>query len=360
MNFLATRTWARRLTTLTAALAALFVAAGCSQADDADADDADADASDLTSPTDAVAIDRDAIFDAIDTDDDGVVARDDYEAELAARQASQRAAELDASFAVLAGERATVVSSAAGIELTVADVLASLIEFPPSQLDDPANPDRGWFIERLENMIDLRLVGVALSDLGFPVDLAASDVDINGQVVDIFAAGDFDRFARERVFNDNPELLARMMPRCVSVLLAQTLAQAEAARTRVRGGDDFAAVAADVGVISANADGTASLGCSSGLEWAERLGAFAETFAALGEGEIGEPYRIETEVVDSGEVWAVAFVDEVRPVESTSADLTQFRQMVLVNQVRSYEVTVEPRLGTWDQQAFGIVADPAA
>ncbi len=356
----ASPTRAARLAVGLAALAALLVAAGCSQDDVAD------DAVDATATTsaadqlDADPLDRDSIFDAIDVDEDGVVARDDYEAELAARHARERAAELDAAFAVLAGERDTVVLSAVGIELTVDDVLMSLIEFPPSQLDDPANPTREWFTERLENMIDLRLLGVALTDFGFDVDLDASDVDINQQVVDIFAAGEFDTFARDRVLSDNPELLERLAPRCVSVLLTETLAQAQAARNRVVEGDDFDVVAADVGVIPANADGTASLGCAVEADWSSRVGAFADTFVSLGAGEVGEPYRIETEVVDGGEVFAVAFVDEVREPEDNPDDLTAFRQMLLLDQVRSYDVTVEPRLGTWDREAFNIVTEPTA
>lgn len=347
-----------RTVVLVVLLGALSVMAGCSQGDDDDV------VTDQTTPPDVSVIDRDAIFDAIDVDDDGVVPRDDYEAELAARQARERQAELDRAFGVLASERATVVANAAGVglsfEVSVDEVLQSLVDFPPSQLDDPANPDRSWFTERLENMVELRLVAVALTDLGFAVDLDVSDVDVNQQVIDIFDAGDFHAFARDRIFDDNPELVAQLSSRCISVLLADTEADARAATNRVLGGEDFGAVAAEVGVISANADGTASLGCASATEWAQRVGEFAATFTQLGAGELGEPYRIETAAVDSGVLWAVAQVDDVLPPDDNPDDLTRFGQMLLLTEIRSYDVVVEPRLGTWDPETLSIVADPTA
>ena len=112
-------------------------------------------------------------------------------------------------------------------------------------MEDPENPTHEEFVSRLTSMLQLRLAAVALDELGFPVDIEASDEDINSQVQE-YLEGPFEEFAQQRSVDEDPSIERLATPHCVSALALTNEADAVAASERVRSGEPFGDVAAEV------------------------------------------------------------------------------------------------------------------
>ena len=305
-------------------------------------------------------------FDAVDADDDGVVTRDaldaaDRDAELAAEQEAlaEEEAALEAERAERAAQRAeqealaravfeddsAVAADFPGGQVSVAQVRASLASSPTSLMDDPQDPTHEEFVSRLTSMLQLRLAAVALDELGFPVDIDASDEDINAQV-QAHLEGPFEEFAQQRSIAEDPSIERLATPHCVSALVLTTEADAIAAAERVREGESVGDTAADVNLPNlTQSDG--AIGCGLPFD----LGFSNEMVLALLEinpGELTEPILLPSAASPTGELWVVMHLDDLQHDQTDLSAIGPFAGRVLTEIMAGYEVTVAPELGAWE------------
>ncbi len=311
----------------------------------------------------------DEVIDAVDTDGDGVVAREDVDdflaeteneaerieaereaARIEAEREAERAAREAAVQAFLADDTA-IAASFPGGELTVSTVLASIVEAPPSLMDDPTKPTRDQFVSRLTSMLQLRLVAVALTELGFPVDVAASDADINA-MAQARIEGPFEAFAQERSLSEDLSIERLATPHCVSALVLESEADALAATDRVRGGESLADVALEVnpqGLTEPNG----LIGCNLPLEMFG-TGQLPLTLIGLTVGELSEPVALPSGVSPTGELWVVLRLDDLLTDQTDLASIGPFAPRVLSGLMTTYEIDVAPALGTWTQSSLSV------
>lgn len=319
-------------------------------------------------------------FEAVDADDDGVVTRDaldaaeqaEQDAELAAEREAALAAEqeaLEAEQAEQAARRAeqealartvfedrsAVAAEFPGGQLTVAQVRDSLADSPPQTMGDPQNPTHEEFVARLTSMLQLRLAAVALEELGFPVDIDASDDDINAQVQG-HLEGPFEEFAQQRSIADDPTIERLATPHCVSALAVASEADATAASQRVRAGEALSEVAAAVNLPNLTQSGGA-IGCGLPLE----LGFSNEMVLALldiAPGELTEPVVLSSADSPTGELWVVLHLDSLSTDAIDLSAIGPFAGHVLTQVMFTYEVGIDPALGTWDTDSLRVFLPP--
>ncbi len=300
---------------------------------------------------------------AVDADDDGVVSRDaveaaEREAQVEAERASEEAqleaerAERDAARAVqeaayraLLADGTAIAAGFPGGQVSVGDVLANLVESPVTLMDDPENPTQEEFVSRLTSMVQLRLAGVALDGLGFPVDVTASDAEIDGQI-QAHLEGPFEEFAQQRAIEEDPSIERLATPHCVSALTLTTEIDAFAASDRVRAGDPFGDVAAAVNLPDlTEADGVIACGRPLDLNIGQEL-----TLALLGlePGELSEPLLVPSAASPTGEIWVVLRLDGLHSEETDLSAIGPFAGHVLTEVMSSYDVDVAPELGDWN------------
>jgi len=291
----------------------------------------------------------------LDTDGDGVVSRAaaeaaadeaELEAELDAERAERDAARAaqEAAYLELLADDAAVAASYPGGQLLIGDVSANIVDSPITLMDDPENPTHEEFVSRLTSMMQLRLAGIALDELGFPVDIGLPDAEINAQV-QAHLEGPFEEFAQQRAIEDDPSIERLATPHCVSALAATSEADAAAASERVQAGDAFGDVAASVNLPGlTDTDGT--IGC--GLPFQLRLP--SELTLALLELELGEltaPLLLPSTASPTGELWVVLHLDSLNTDAIDLSSIGPFAGRLLTEVMSTYEVSVAPALGTW-------------
>ncbi|WP_419912214.1 hypothetical protein [Candidatus Poriferisodalis sp.] len=304
-------------------------------------------------------------FEAVDADDDGVVTRDaldaaERDAELAAAQEAleaeraERAAQLaeqEALARAVYEDGSAVAASFPGGQLSVAQVRASLAASPMSQMDDPQDPTHEEFISRLTSMLQLRLAAVALDELGFPVDIDASDEDINAQM-QAHLEGPFEEFAQQRSVAEDPSIERLATPHCVSALVLTNEADASAAAERVRAGESVGDVAADVNLPGlTEADGSIECGRPFDLFGA---GEVSLALLEIEPGEVTEPILLPSAASPTGELWVVMHLDDLQHDQADLSAIGPFAGRVLTGIMIGYEVTVTPELGTWDPSSLAV------
>ena len=315
-------------------------------------------------------------FEAADADGDGVVSRDgidaanqraakeaeeaELEAELAAEQEvleaerAERAAaraEQEALARTVFEDRSAVAASFPGGQVLVAQVRDSLAESPQQTMGDAQNPTHEEFVSRLTSMLQLRLAAVALEELGFRVDIDASDEDINAQVRE-HLEGPFEEFAQQRSIADDPTIERLATPHCVSALAVASEADAASASERVRAGEALSDVAAAVNLPNlTQADG--AIGCGLPLE----MGFSNEMVLALldlAPGELTEPVVVSAAASPTGELWVVLHLDSLSTDEIDLSAIGPFAGHVLTQIMSTYEVGVAPALGTWNVDSLRV------
>lgn len=292
----------------------------------------------------------------LDTDNDGVVSRAaaeaaadeaELEAELDAQRAERDAARAvqEAAYRELLADGAVVAASYPGGQLLIGDVSANIVDSPITLMDDPENPTHEEFVSRLTSMIQLRLAGVALDELGFPVDITLADAEINAQV-QAHLEGAFEAFAQQRAIEEDPSIERLATPHCVSALAVTSEADAVAASERVQAGDAFGDVAAAVNLPGlTDTDGT--IGC--GLPFELRLP--SELTLALLELELGEltaPLVLPSTASPTGELWVVLHLDSLNTDVIDLSSIGPFAGRLLTEVMSTYEVSVAPALGAWN------------
>ena len=338
----------RRLAIGAVAGLAAFMAFGC-------ADDGDV----VTIHT---AVDPDLV-DALDTDDDGVVSRAAVataieQAELDAQREAEQAqleaerAERDAAravqeavFGALISDGAAVAATFPGGQVLVDDVRTNIVDSPVTLMDDPENPTHEEFVSRLSSMIQLRLAGVALDDLGFAVDISVSDEEINAQV-QAHLEGPFEEFAQQRSIEEDASIERLATPHCVSALALTTEADANSASDRVRAGEALPDVAAAVNIPGLTAaDG--AIGCGQPFSLFGG-GDLALALLDLEPGRLTEPLMLPSAASPTGELWVVLHLDSLRTDETDLSSIGPFAGHVLTEIMSTYEVSVAPELGAWN------------
>lgn len=308
-------------------------------------------------------------FEAVDADGDGVVTREVIdaanqraaeEAELAAEQEALEAeraeraavrAEQEALARTVFEDRSAVAASFPGGQVLVAQVRDSLAGSPTSLMEDPENPTHEEFVSRLTSMLQLRLASVALDGLGFPVDIDASDEDINAQVQE-YLEGPFEEFAQERSIAEDPSIERLATPHCVSALVLTTEADAGAAIERVRAGESVPDVAADVNLPGlTEVDGTVGCGQPFDLFGA---GEVALALLEIDVGEVTEPVLLPSAASPTGELWVVMHLDALQAHQADVSAIGPFAGRVLTEIMAGYEVSVAPELGSWDPSSLRV------
>ncbi len=277
---------------------------------------------------------REEIITGIDGDGDGLAERFEFE------------------FQLLIDAPNEVVGSLSTVEVQTHQVLTSLAQSPPSLMDDPLNPDSADFVARLTSMLRLRLAGAALTDLGFDVDLTGSDIEINDSVTAALGMG-FEEFAQEKTLSEDPGIIKLAAPHCITMIATSTEADAEQASQRVINGESARDVATDVNVQGATTpDG--DLGCRPPSEWAALLGSTGIAITELEQGEVSEPFRIQSANSPTGELFVAVYLDEVRLDEADVDSVGPFTNRVLQDQMSTYDVFVAPQLGMWVMDSLTI------
>ena len=297
-------------------------------------------------------LDDDA-FEALDTDGDGVVARDVEDVESAAQRAEREAqrAEQDAAYQELLADSTAVAASLPGGQLLVSDVQASIVGSPITLMDDPQNPTHEEFVSRLTSMVQLRLAGLALDGFGFAVDIGASDEEINAQV-QAHLEGPFEEFAQQRSIEEDPSIERLATPHCVSVLAVSSEAALLAAVARVEAGELLAEVAADVNLAGlADADG--SVGCGQPIDLFGG-GELSLALLDLSVGEISEPSMLPSAASETGELWVVLHLDSLDTDAADLSSIGPFAGRLLTEVMSGYEVSVAPALGEWSADSLRV------
>ncbi len=349
----------RQVLLLVSLVLLLFVASACSASGDGDRGDV------ITIHTEVPS----ELIAELDTDNDGVVTRDaldaanqeaEREAQLAANQAAleaeraeqeaQRGAQAAAAKAVLE-DRDAVVADFPGGQILAAQVSDSLAASPTSQMADAQNPTHEEFVSRLTSMLQLRLAAVALDEFGYPVNIDASDEDINAQV-QAHIEGPFEQFAQQRSIAEDPNIERLATPHCVSALVLPDEAAAAAGAKRVGAGESMAEVAAEVNFPDiTEEDGT--LGCGLPFDLFGP-GEVASALFDLDVGDVSEPILVPSAASPTGEFWVVLHLDDLQQDLADLSAVGPFAGRLLTEAMVGYVVNVEPALGTWDPDSLRI------
>ena len=280
--------------------------------------------------------DRDEIFNQIDVDSDGVIDRADLE--------------LAAAFSDLE----LVGARYPGGTITIGEVLTSLDEMPSSKSSRSDILDPSVVVARLTSMLRLRLSAIALGELGFDLDLAQSDVEIN-EAVQSHLEGDFEVYARDKAFAEDPRLVKFATPHCITVLGVASEIDSELAIGRILGGEDPSLVADEVNLPTISAPG-GDMGCANLLDWAENFGEMAAPLSELGAGEFSKPSLTYSEFSYTGELWISLYVSEIKSAEIEKDQLGPFGNELLASEVLKHasSVEVDSAIGIWSSSTVSI------
>ena len=278
---------------------------------------------------------RDEIFDRIDQDGDGVALRSDYEMALSLMDPTK------------------VAASYPGGELSIASVLESLTESPPSRLLDPDNPTTEMFLARLTSMLRLRLAAVVIDDAGFEIDFEVDDENLNSQVQERLS-GEFEEWAQAHALAADPRLEKFATPHCITLIATETESETNVAKKRLEAGESAPVVASEVNAQGAARWPNGDVGCADLLTWANTFGESAAPLGEMGAGDISEIVSMPSDFSATGRLWLIFYVRELRNEEANPAALGPFAQTVLADLVVEYDVTVDPGLGNWDSDGLSV------
>lgn len=155
------------------------------------------------------------------------------------------------------------------------------------------------------------------------------------------------------------EELAPQRPLCLNIIVSESEADAQAARARVEGGEDFAAVAAEV---SADPN-TAAVGGYAGCAQPEQATqAFGGDYTNAKVGDLSGPFN-------QNDVWVTIEIgsttgptlDQMRPELERQVTALDDQKVTtrLAEVVMKADVTVDPRFGIWDPET-GTITPPVA
>ncbi|WP_419946810.1 hypothetical protein [Candidatus Poriferisodalis sp.] len=304
-------------------------------------------------------------FEEVDVDDDGVVTRDaldpagrdvDLAAEQAALEAEQaeRAAQRAAQEAIarpVLEDPSAVAAEFPGGQLSVAQVRDGLADSPPPSVGDPENPTHEEFVFQLALMLQRRLAAVALDELGFPVDIDASDEDIDAQLQQ-HLEGPFEEFAQQRSVAEDPSIERLATPHCMSALMLPTEADADAAAERVRAGEPFGEVASEVNLPNlTEPDGAVACAPPLDLVFDSEM---VLTLLELEPGDLTAPILLPSAASPTGELWVVLHLDELQHDQADLSVIGPFAGRVLTEIMVGYEVSVAPEIGIWDPSSLWV------
>lgn len=281
----------------------------------------------------------------LDTDGDGVVSREAAQAAAAEAERDAARAAQEAAYRALLADVAAAAASFPGGQILIGDVRANIVESPVTLMDDPENPTHEEFVSRLTSMIQLRLAGVALDELGFPVDISLPDAEINAQV-QAHLEGPFEEFAQQRAIEDDPSIERLATPHCVSALAVTSEADAVAASDRVLAGEPLGDVAAAVNLPNLT-DIDGAIGCGLPFD----LGFSNEMVLALLElepGDLTAPLLLPSTASPTGELWVVLHLDSLSTDAIDLSLIGPFAGRLLREIMPTYEVSVAPALGAWN------------
>lgn len=189
---------------------------------------------------------------------------------------------------------------------------------------------------------------------GYLVDRETDFVTLQADVVGEPCALEPSDDRVEAYYEENSDLFSAETA-CVSHILVATGAEADAVAARLDGGEDFAAIAAELSIDTQTGPQGGDLGCTP-------AGAYVPEFEAAAfaqpVGEVGDP--VETEfgfhlilVTERG----VPEFDDVREdvvLAVQQADEVTFFEW-FDEALTAAEITVDPRYGTWDPTTFNII-----
>ena len=295
---------------------------------------------------------RGEVFDEVDPDGDGVASRESFDRTVGGDAPAGRVSAEAFDAVMAAGDESVVLAAFPGGEVTLGDVLASLEESPPSALRPGSEPERGVVVARLTSMVRLRLSAVALTDLGFPVSLEGTDVEVNEMVSELIQ-GEFEDWAFEQVLAARPEIVKISSPHCLSIIAVTTEAEAADAKARVEAGERVYDVAAELN-FEATTDVGGGLGCQTVLSWASTMGRTADPVGELEVGELSEPLQVPSQGSPTGELWVVLHIDEIVLEAADPRSLGPFAGGPLTEQMQSYDVEVHGDLGIWLSDSLSV------
>jgi hypothetical protein len=225
---------------------------------------------------------------------------------------------------------------------------------PSSTSSRNDTPDPSVVVARLTSMLRLRLSAIALVELGFDLDLAQNDVEIN-EAVQGHMEGDFEVYARDKAFAEDPRLVKFATPHCITVLGLGSENDSEIAIERILSGEDPYLVADEVNLPTISAPG-GEMGCANLLDWAENLGEMAAPLSELGVGEFSKPSLTYSQFSDTGELWISLYVSEIKSAEIDKDQLGPFGNELLASEVvkRASSVQVDSAIGTWSSATVSI------
>ena len=269
---------------------------------------------------------------------------------------------------------------AGGVAATVNGVDISVSEVEAMRVSDEATVAKEAFAEDLTNaIINIAVVTAARDEFsivptteevsGMKDDLASQFEASQGMSVEEYFAGQdlpmerFDDFAKIQVIRNHlsDQFAGDAVPatdadaqlflestdptvRCLRHILVVTEQEALDARDRIAGGEEFAAVAAELGT-----DGTAATGGDLGCQpLSTYVVEFADAAAAAEEGEVSDP-------VESEFGWHLILVDPILERVKEQINQTRVTELVqawLTEAARDATVEVDEQYGVW-------VIDPA-
>lgn len=196
------------------------------------------------------------------------------------------------------------------------------------------------------------LASVDAELLEFSIDSSA----VNKAVQRISQLSDVERETRlQELF----VLTAAERPLCLSIVVSETVEEAEAALERVEGGEDFATVASDVSVDFQTAANGGFAGCASIERASEAFGGDYST-AAVGdtvgpiEQESGTgPIHILVHITSTTGPTFDQLADELE--RQVSAEESNASAELLYELRLAASVTVDPRFGTWNAETGAVI-----
>jgi foldase protein PrsA len=194
----------------------------------------------------------------------------------------------------------------------------------------------------------------------FPTSFQKTLIDQNAQIFALrakVAGSTLDDAALEKVFDADPSQFDEV---CASHILLNTKEDADAVEARLKAGEDFAKVAADVSIDTGSASNGGDLGCiAKGVTVPE----FETPLFAQKVGTISDPVQTQFgyHVIKVTDRKSPAFADAKPLVLKKVLDDsdTDFNK-VLNEGLAKAKVTVDPRFGVWNPSLSQVVAASVA
>lgn len=164
-------------------------------------------------------------------------------------------------------------------------------------------------------------------------------------------------------FTDDPSLLRDPTYVPSDEEVGDARARIEDAQARLASGEDFATVAEELSDDAGSAEAGGELECSPASQYVPE---FAEAALAQPVGEVGEPVRTSfgfhlLEVTERTEASFEAYRDQIREeLELQAADPRSAAGILLGLAAFDVDARIDPRFGSWDPAAGGVVPPEGA